>query len=82
MKVSHSNRSKIFNTFLFSNKILVFRAGINKIFRIANREDPNQAADLDQRCLSRSFWQAISVWNFRTFTVCKHINTKTIFLKK
>ena len=52
------------------------------MFRIASREDPNQAADLDQHCLSRSFWQAMSVWNFRTFTVCKHINTKTIFLKK
>ena len=29
--------------FLFSNKILVFRAGIHKMLaRIANREDPDQ----------------------------------------
>ena len=29
--------------FLFSNKMLVFRAGTHKVFvRIANREDPDQ----------------------------------------
>ena len=34
--------------FLFSNKILVFRAGINKILvRIANREDLDQTASTD-----------------------------------
>ena len=39
--------SKISSTFLllFSNKILVFRAGIQKILvKIANREDPDQIA--------------------------------------
>ena len=39
--------SKISNTFLilFSNKMLIFRAGIHKILvRIANREDPDQTA--------------------------------------
>ena len=39
--------SKISNTFLFlfSNKMLVFRAGIRKMLvRIANREDPDQTA--------------------------------------
>ena len=39
--------SKILNTFLFlfSNKIMVSRAGIHKIFvRIAKREDPDQTA--------------------------------------
>ena len=39
--------SKILNAFLvlFSNKMLVFRAGIHKMpFRIANREDPDQTA--------------------------------------
>ena len=39
--------SKILNTFLilFSNKMLIFRAGIHKILvRIANREDPDQTA--------------------------------------
>ena len=31
--------------FLFSNKMLIFRAGIQKILvRIANREDPDQTA--------------------------------------
>ena len=31
------------NHFLYSNKILVFRAGIHKmLIRIANREDPDQ----------------------------------------
>ena len=58
--------SKISNTFLFlfSNKMLVFRAGIQKILvRIANRED------LGLPCLSKPFWQATSVRNFRTFTI-------------
>ena len=39
--------SKILNTFLvlFSNKMLVIRAGIHKMLvRIANREDPDQTA--------------------------------------
>ena len=39
--------SKISNTFLFqfSNKMLVFRAGIQTMdIRIANREDPDQTA--------------------------------------
>ena len=39
--------SKISNTFLFlfSNKMLIFRAGIHKMLvRIANREYPDQAA--------------------------------------
>ena len=39
--------SKTSNTFLFlfSNKILVFRAGTHKMLvRIANREDPDQTA--------------------------------------
>ena len=39
--------------------------------RIANREDPDQTASsaLGLPCLSRPFWQATSVRNFRTFTV-------------
>ena len=39
--------SKMLNTFLFlfTNKILVIRAGIHKMLvRIANREDPDQTA--------------------------------------
>ena len=52
--------------------MLVFRAGINKMFiGIANWEDPDQSAsDLGLHCLSRSFWQATSIHNFRTFTIC------------
>ena len=55
--------------FLFSNKMLVFRAGIYKILvRIANREDPDQTASSDLG-LSRPFWQTANVRSFRTFTV-------------
>ena len=70
-----------FCPFLFSNKLLVFKAGIHKIdVRIANREDPDQTASQKQsalgllsvcldhlglRCFSRPFWQATSVQNFR-----------------
>ena len=49
-----SKCSKISNTFLllFSNKMLVIRAGIDKMLvRIANREDP----DLGLSCLSMLF---------------------------
>ena len=49
----------------------VIRAGINNILvGMANREDPDQTALLD--CLSRPFWQATSVQNFRTFTIYEH----------
>ena len=46
IKTRYSKCSKILNTFsLFSNKMLVFRAGIPKVHvRIANREDPDQTA--------------------------------------
>ena len=43
----YSNCPKIVNTFLimFSNKLLVIKAGILKsIVRLANREDPDQTA--------------------------------------
>ena len=58
--------------FLLSNKVLVNRAGIHKMLvRTANGEDPDQtasASDLGMPCLSRPFWKATSVQNFRTFT--------------
>ena len=44
---SYGKCSKILNTFLilFSNKMLVIRAGIHRMFvRIVNREDPDQTA--------------------------------------
>ena len=47
MDISVILYSKILNTilFLFSNKMLVFRAGIHKnAVRKANREDPDQTA--------------------------------------
>ena len=56
--------SKISNIFLFlfSNKMLVFRARTHKMLvRIANREE----SDLGLHCLSRYFWQATSVQNFK-----------------
>ena len=62
---------------MFSNKILVLRAGIHKfLVRIANWEDPDNTAsseaDLGLPSLSMPFWQASSDQNFRTFTVdCK-----------
>ena len=46
-KIHYGKCSKISNTFLFlfSNKMLVFRAGIHKMLVIiANREDPDQTA--------------------------------------
>ena len=49
--VSYSKCSKISNTF-FSNQILVFWAGIHKMFTITNREDPDQTAF--SVCLSMS----------------------------
>ena len=71
--------TKISNTFLFlfSNtyKMLVIRIGIHKMLvRIANRKDPDQTASEEAvwsglHCLSRHFWQATSVRNFRTFTI-------------
>ena len=53
--------------------MLVIGGGIHKtLVRIANREDPVQTAfesRLGLHCLSRPFWQATSVQNFRIFTV-------------
>ena len=38
--------------------------------RIANREDPDQTqSGLGLHCLSRPLWQALSVRNFRIFTI-------------
>ena len=47
ISVIYGKCSKISNTFLFlfSNKMLVFRAGIHKfLVRVANRDDPDQTA--------------------------------------
>ena len=51
------------------------------LVRIANREDPDQTASSDTAglglyCLSRHFWQATSVRNFRTSTRLKRIMPK------
>ena len=45
------------------------------LVRVANREDPvrlllQKQSDLGLHCLSRPFWQATSVQNFRTLTIC------------
>ena len=54
---------------------MVVRAGIHKLLvRIATKEDPDQMLlqkhyDLGLHCLSRHFWQAISVRNLRTFII-------------
>ena len=55
VQVKHSN---ILNTllFLFSNKMLVVKAGNHKmLFRMANREDPG----LDLHCLSSLAFQIL-----------------------
>ena len=61
--------SKISNIilFLFSDKMLVIRAGIHKMLvRIANREDPDQNQfDLGQYCLTRPFWQTNECTKFK-----------------
>ena len=45
--ISHKN-FEYFSLFLFSNKMLVFRAGIYKmVVRIASNEDPDQTASLE-----------------------------------
>ena len=57
--------------------MLAFRAGIHKfLVRIANREDKTlirlllkKQPDLGLPCLSRPFWQATSVQNFKTFRI-------------
>ena len=56
--------------------MLVIKAGIHKILvRIANgkiliRLLLKKQSDLDLHCLSRAFWQATSIQNFRTVTIC------------
>ena len=58
--------------------MLVFRAEIHKMLvRISNRQDPDQTAsskqsDLGLHWLSRRFWEASSVKNFRTFMVLSY----------
>ena len=50
-KVKYSKCSKILNTFLllFSNKMLVVRAGIHRmLIGIAKREDPDQTASEEE----------------------------------
>ena len=79
--------SKIPNTHLFSSIMLVIRVGIYKMLvRIANREDPDQTRLLLQKqsnlglpYLSRPFWQAASVQNFRIFTITSFRYCETYF---
>ena len=54
---------------MFSNKLLVIRAGIHKqLVRIGYREDPDQTAS-GSALFALVFWQATSVRNFRIFIV-------------
>ena len=58
LELRYRKCSKISNRFLlpFSNRLLVFRAGIHKILvRIANWEDPDQTASLEVE-RSSLFW--------------------------
>ena len=45
---------------------------------IANMEDPDQSG-LGLRCLSRHFWQATSIQNFRTFIVASLLKIDSSF---
>ena len=59
--------------------MLVIRADVHKMLvRIANREDPFQSADLGLHCLSKPFWQANIVQNFRTFSVCNDVHNNIV----
>ena len=59
--------------------MLVIRADVHKMLvRIATKETPYQTADLGLPCLSKSFWQANNVQNFRTLTVCNGIHNNTV----
>ena len=66
---------RTFFSFLFSNKIFVFKHGICKMLvrkqtgKTLLRLLLQKQSDLGLCCLSRPFWQAASVQNFRTFTV-------------
>ena len=76
--------------FLFSNKMLVFMAGIHKLLiRRANREDPDQSAsetvirlllkqsDLSVPCLSRGLFGRELV-----FKILEHLPYSSILLLK
>ena len=70
----HGKCSKISNTFLFlfSNKMLVIRAGIHKMLvRIANREDPDQTLIWVWAVGIGIFSRQQVFRNFRTSTVSK-----------
>ena len=53
--------------------MLVIRIGITKMLvRIASREDPDQTASSSESALFvKAFLQAITVQNFRIFTICQ-----------
>ena len=75
-EIIQSKCSKSVNTFLFlfSNKMLVIRAGIHKCLsemqtgKTLIRLLLQKQSDLGLHCLSLSFWQVTSVQNIRTFT--------------
>ena len=64
--------SKILKTLLI-NYISIEMVVIRDACQNSKREDPGQTAssDLGLRCLSRPFWQATSVQDFRTSTISK-----------
>ena len=56
-QATNGKSSKTLNTFLFlfSNKMLLMRAGIHKVFvRITNKEDPDQTFSLEKNVFFRS----------------------------
>ena len=64
--LNYGKYSKISNTFLFLFSIQGWNS--HNYCVKSKMEDPDQS-DLDLGCLSRPFWQATSIRNFRIFTV-------------
>ena len=78
LKLNYGKCSKISNTFLFlfSVKMLIFSAGINKILVRLSKTGKTlirlllqKQSDLGLHCLHRPYWQSASVRNFRTFII-------------
>ena len=60
--------------FLFSNKMLLIRAGIHKMLvRIANREDPNQTASSEAVWFVSAYfvWAFLQTMNSTSSKTCK-----------
>ena len=77
--IHYGNRSTISNTFLSLSLIKCWKSGVGLIKCLSEWQTGKtlirlllqKQSDLGMSCLSKLFWQATSVRNFRTFTVHK-----------